>query len=816
MSKAAGAERTEKVKAIFATFDKNDDGRLSKEEMATFVVAVNPTSMFTEEQISAILDEVFRTYGAYIDGGGLSLDGLRRTYDDGAGDVDRDFDALGLTLASHPDPVEPDPTPPTPEPVEQGEIMPESPVPEAQPSPAKPSPSKAGSSGKQPAVAPAEAPKELSPAVKELLADLEQTLKENGHDNSPEGQAHMSRVLAEIRHRADTLPSRNVSEYFDAHMEMGAMLGTYHRWEEALRSYRRAVALRPDDAKAHFRIGNSNVQLDNLADARESYDKALKAGRGPGDKKLLPQIYVNLGVALETDGFLMRACDQYRQAAILQPTHFRALKLLGSALFALGELEDAEQALTHAVALRPDYASALCDLGNAKAGQGKTEEAVSCYERALKVDGDLVEALYNMGNAMRSDSKYESAIAYYDRTLAAIARGAAPPDWPVWKVYLNRMVSMLGKGAGEKAVMAELDQVYKMTGKRVELYELKKMLRNSGKKKAAPNKGLLTRMKSLGTSSTNGQPPQARTTEEGAVQSANTFARKQESVSTPKQMRWALELRAVQNLLILGTCSVEALKREATDRNLDPNDRSMRGKVVRKATVERVFRELTQLKAEEFAAAMRSLNLRVLAVLDSEGQGTVDLGRVLAVLAVLCEGSPEERAAAAYEILLWQGGHGGGQGVPPPALTAFFRDLYAVFKPKAEPSEPPAEVRSGGPVSQMEFQMLFANNFPYMAALEKLEAADRVRHNGRKCDATLYPIVGPRYYCKAGEFNLSSSSYALQLVPADAPKLSVYIFDEILFETTANKTSRFACYSPHSEVARNHSSGNLQALDASA
>jgi hypothetical protein len=51
-------------------------------------------------QIAAILDEVFRTYGEYIDSGGLSLDGLRRTYDDGAGDVDRDFDALGLTLLS--------------------------------------------------------------------------------------------------------------------------------------------------------------------------------------------------------------------------------------------------------------------------------------------------------------------------------------------------------------------------------------------------------------------------------------------------------------------------------------------------------------------------------------------------------------------------------------------------------------------------------------------------------------------------------------------------------------------------------------------
>ncbi|RLN25694.1 transcription factor RAU1 [Panicum miliaceum] len=61
--------------------------------MAQLVVAVNPRVKFSEDQISAILDEVFCTYAEFIlpDGKGLSLQGLLRTYDDGAGDVDRDF-----------------------------------------------------------------------------------------------------------------------------------------------------------------------------------------------------------------------------------------------------------------------------------------------------------------------------------------------------------------------------------------------------------------------------------------------------------------------------------------------------------------------------------------------------------------------------------------------------------------------------------------------------------------------------------------------------------------------------------------------------
>ena len=96
---ATRGSRSEKVRRIFQQFDANHDGGLNREEMSALVVAVNPRVKFSDEQINAILDEVFRTYGEFIDAEkGLTFDGLLRTYDDGAGDVDRDFDALGLEL----------------------------------------------------------------------------------------------------------------------------------------------------------------------------------------------------------------------------------------------------------------------------------------------------------------------------------------------------------------------------------------------------------------------------------------------------------------------------------------------------------------------------------------------------------------------------------------------------------------------------------------------------------------------------------------------------------------------------------------------
>ncbi|GAY43831.1 hypothetical protein CUMW_077600 [Citrus unshiu] len=103
---ATRGSRLEKVKRIFQQFDTNCDGGLNKEEMAALVVAVNPRVEFSDEQINAIIDEVFRTYGEFIDGEkGLTYDGLLRTYDDGAGDVDRDFDAVVRRLWACPSSV---------------------------------------------------------------------------------------------------------------------------------------------------------------------------------------------------------------------------------------------------------------------------------------------------------------------------------------------------------------------------------------------------------------------------------------------------------------------------------------------------------------------------------------------------------------------------------------------------------------------------------------------------------------------------------------------------------------------------------------
>ncbi|KAG0449766.1 hypothetical protein HPP92_027213 [Vanilla planifolia] len=402
--------RSEKVQRIFERFDANGDGGLNREEMSALVVAVNPRVRFSDEQISAILDEVFRTYAEFIEQPtGLTLQGLLRTYDDGAGDVDRDFDALSLSF----------PHPPSPSSPSAASSATSAAL--AADDPSTSSFVDTSFQARRPSVAPwtSSSPNhgiafESTWSLLEDLGILIKRLRSKQIQNSGAGdnnnnnfdslsEAGWSREidhaerriywnesgpdytlfvkeLSTLRARADATARE---EAFDAHMAMGRSLYEHHLFQEALASFRRACDLLPTDARPHFRAGTALYALGRNGEAKEEFLLALEAAEASGNQwvQLLPQIHVNLGIALEGEGMVLNACEHYREAAILCPTHFRALKLLGSALFGVGEYRAAEKALEEAIFLRPDYADAHCDLGSALHAMGDDERAIQEFRR---------------------------------------------------------------------------------------------------------------------------------------------------------------------------------------------------------------------------------------------------------------------------------------------------------------------------------------------------------------------------------------------------------------------------------------------------
>lgn len=784
---ATRGSRSEKVRRIFQQFDANHDGGLNKEEMAALVVAVNPRVKFSDEQINAILDEVFRTYGEFIDGEkGLTYEGLLRTYDDGAGDVDRDFDALGLELT-----LDDGQGVPMASEASSSSIADERVVVETQKkqrtaawavSPnhgivfddtwkivddleilIKRLKTKQAKDGKLKAdnfdaYSDAGWSRELGPSTE--ISDKRVFWEESGHD-----YAVFLKELGGLWGRADGARSRE--EAFDGHMAIGRVLYEHQLFKEALVSFKRACELQPVDVRPHFRAGNCLYVLGKYKEAKEEFLLALEAAEAGGNQwsYLLPQIYVNLGIALEGEGMVLSACEYYREAAILCPTHFRALKLLGSALFGVGEYRAAVKALEEAIFMKPDYADAHCDLASALHAMGEDERAIEVFQKAIDLKPGHVDALYNLGGLYMDLGRFQRASEMYARVLAV---------WPNhWRAQLNKAVSLLGAGETEEAKKA-LKEALKMTN-RVELHDAISHLKQLQKKKTKPN----------------GDVP-------GDVSfsliEASKFKVVGEKTTVRQELAYALQIRAFQRVTRLSRCNVELLKKEMSQHDV-PVSYSGTGipeKSIRKPNLEEILRRLLNfLKPETFQGAVKAINERILSVLDENGSGRVDVGMFYAILAPICGGSPDRRKRVAFDALLWRPMNESGAQIKKVDANRYIKLLRAIYVPSQGVSEL-MEVRGESDaslVSFSEFLVMFDDpdwGFGIMTTLLKLETGDRKRHGNYVCSVCRYPIIGSRFKEVKCHFSLCNQCYSEGKVPSTY-KQEEFKFKEYGSETEAMK-----------------------------
>ncbi|KAJ0818612.1 putative EF-hand domain, tetratricopeptide-like helical domain superfamily, EF-hand domain pair [Helianthus annuus] len=764
--------RSEKVRKIFNQFDFNRDGGLNRDEMSALVVAVNPRVKFSDEQITAILDEVFRTYGDFIDGDkGLTYDGLLRTYDDGAGDVDRDFEALGIEL----------------KPEDDIEVASSLTLEEASTSSAIERVSSAGAgAGTGPQMKHRTAAWAASPNhgivfddTWKLVDDLEILIKrlkskqakdgktkgenfdvysdpgwsrelgpsseidkrivweESGHD-----YAVFVKELSALRSRADG--SRSREEAFDGHMALGRVLYDQQLFKESLVCFKRAAELQPTDVRPHFRSGNCYHVLGNHTEAKSEFISALDAAEAGGNQwgYLLPQIHVNLGIALEFEG---------------------------SALLGVGEYKAAVKALEEAIYMKNDYADAHCDLASALHAIGDDDNAIKEFQKAIDLKPGHVDALYNLGGLYMDMGRYQRASEVYTRVLGV---------WPNhWRAQLNKGVSLLGAGETEEAKKA-LKEALKMTN-RIELYDAISHLKQLHRKK----------MQGKGNGNGNGDVA-------FVVVEPSRFKTVGEKTTLRQELATALNIRGFQRTTRLTRCDVDLLKKEMNE-NETPLSYSGNGppeKSIRKASLEVVLRRLLSfLKPETFVGAVKAINLKILTVLDESESGRVDLGMFFAILAPICGGTPDKRKRVAFDSLLWrtvpeQGVNGQIKKIDALRYIKLLRAIYIPTQGASELLEIHGEIDTSM-VSFTEFVVMFDDpdwGFGIMSTLLKLETCDRNRHGKQSCGVCRYPIIGSRFKEMKSQFSLCSQCYSEGKVPPSF-KNEEYRFKEYAKESDAVK-----------------------------
>ena len=197
-----------------------------------------------------------------------------------------------------------------------------------------------------------------------------------------------------------------------AHFVRGNTLYEIQQYEAAVARYDWAIALKPDYAAAYSNRGVALYELKQYEAAVESYDRAIALKPDYADA------YSNRGNALQQIRQYDSAVASCDRAISLKPDYAEAWNNRGIALYELKQYEAAVASYDRAIMLKPDYANAYSNRGNALQEIGQHEAAVASYDRAISLTPSYAKAWNNRGAAFQELQQYEAAIASYERAIS--------------------------------------------------------------------------------------------------------------------------------------------------------------------------------------------------------------------------------------------------------------------------------------------------------------------------------------------------------------------------------------------------------------
>jgi tetratricopeptide (TPR) repeat protein/DNA-binding winged helix-turn-helix (wHTH) protein len=218
---------------------------------------------------------------------------------------------------------------------------------------------------------------------------------------------------------------------------------------EALELLEKAVALDPEFAMAHARIGHTYAVTwgwaekakphlerafalsDRLTEKERLYIAAWYAIANldyPAAIQIFREIlqkfpaetesYQRLGNLLRGEEQFEEAISVLRQGLAIDPESSALYNSLGLHYSLLGRHDEAIAMHERYVALAPDEANAHDSLGMSYQWAGRYDQAITEYNRALELNPKFEVALVHLGNAHFQTGRYRTAIDLYERYIA--------------------------------------------------------------------------------------------------------------------------------------------------------------------------------------------------------------------------------------------------------------------------------------------------------------------------------------------------------------------------------------------------------------
>ncbi len=260
---------------------------------------------------------------------------------------------------------------------------------------------------------------------------------------------HIPQTGADRLARALPFPGvTDAIEFGRNYLSYGSVFFQRAYMDQAEASFRIALRDDPSSAEALYGIGSVYLDQQKTAEARDSFERALKLHASYPDT--MANSWNNLGLLAARNGRAVEAVGYFQEALKLSPDHIIALDNLGSAYRQRKQWEHARRTYERALDLRPNDAEANYGMGMVFAQNDDTERAFDFLQKALKLRPAYPEALNNLGILYLRTERRDEAVASFNECI----RVAPAFD----QSYLNLARVYAIEGAPDKArsVLLEL------------------------------------------------------------------------------------------------------------------------------------------------------------------------------------------------------------------------------------------------------------------------------------------------------------------------------------------------------------------------
>lgn len=182
------------------------------------------------------------------------------------------------------------------------------------------------------------------------------------------------------------------------------------KYDDAVPAWRKALALDPDDPRAHDNLGVALAETGKIDEAIAEYRKSLDLNSGSS------HTHNNLGTALAEKGVLDEAFQHFEKAVELNPDNASAQINLGNVLsLKKDQLNEALSHLRRGVELDPDSASGQNDLGIVLAHANDLDESIVHIQKAVALAPDAVDYRYNLGRVLAAKGNFLDALPQFEQ-----------------------------------------------------------------------------------------------------------------------------------------------------------------------------------------------------------------------------------------------------------------------------------------------------------------------------------------------------------------------------------------------------------------